>query len=58
VEQVLVIHLLQLLLKEKMVVLEMEQNRDQLEEVVVEVVAQALLELLQLHHKLVMVEMV
>ena len=41
-----------------MVVLEMEQNRDQLEEVVVEVVAQALLELLQLHHKLVMVEMV
>ena len=50
--------LLLVLLKEIMVVMEMDVNQDLLEEVAVEAVAQVLLEPLQLHHKLVMVEMV
>jgi DNA-binding transcriptional regulator LsrR (DeoR family) len=45
-------------LKEMMVVMEMVMNQDQLEEVVAEAVAQVLVELLQLHHRMVMVEMV
>ena len=49
------IPLLSVLLKEIMVVMEMVLNQDLFEEVAVEAVVQVLLELLQLHHRLVMV---